>query len=128
MINSNNDLLNEIDATIDQLVKNADVLKNISSKKEYLEEVEALEKTQESLLAHLIHMDELLKTKKTTSISGESTLLAKSVHNKLGRSGYLNTVIRKKEKLEEKKETQKIPSKTKKPKIHKRRKFANKVA
>ncbi|PCI91706.1 hypothetical protein COB11_08215 [Candidatus Aerophobetes bacterium] len=127
MINSNNGLLKEIDATIDQLVKNAEVLKNISSKKEYVEEVDALEKTQESLLAHLIHMDELLKTKRCIPLSGESTLLAKSVHNKLGRSGYLNTVIKKKEKFEEKKEKQKIPSRAKKPKIHKRRTFAGKV-
>lgn len=125
MIDTDQDLLKEIDTTIDQLVKNADVLRHISSKKEYLEEVEALEKTQESLLAHLMHMDELLKTKKTTSISGESALLAKAVHSKLGRCGYLNNIIRNKEKFEEKNGSS-HPSKKTKPKIHKRKTFAKK--
>lgn len=120
MIDSNQDLLNEIDSTIDQLVKNATVLKNISSKKEYEEEVEALEKTQESLLAHLIHMDGKLKNKHVRTNLDEKPLLTKSVHNKLGRCGYLNQVLKTKEKIVEKTKTD-SPSKVKKPKIHKRK-------
>jgi len=60
MILNGDDILEEIDETIDQLLQNADVLKQIASHSEYREEKEALEKTQDSLLAHLIHMDCLL--------------------------------------------------------------------
>ena len=58
MIKSSKDLVGEIDQTIDQLIENAKVLNMISSETFYEEEMLALAKTQESLIAHLIHMDE----------------------------------------------------------------------
>lgn len=113
MIHSTDDVLTEIDSTIDQLLENAKALKKISSKDFYQEEISALEKTQESLIAHLIHMDEILKKKDRAS--HQQPLLASKVHDKLGRSGYLNQMLSKTESS--------VPynASTKKPKIHKRK-------
>ena len=58
------ELLNEIDATLDQLIKNAAALTEVSSDPLYNTEVEALQKMQESLLARLLHLDCFLKEKK----------------------------------------------------------------
>jgi hypothetical protein len=53
-------ILTDIDRTIDQLVQNEEVLKRIVRNPNYKAEILALKKTQESLLAHLIHMDHYL--------------------------------------------------------------------
>lgn len=53
-------ILAEIDATLDQLIQNAKSIQEISLKQLQTHEIDALQKTQESLLAHLIHMDKLL--------------------------------------------------------------------
>jgi hypothetical protein len=113
MIHSTDDVLTEIDSTIDQLLENAKALKKISSKEFYQEEILALEKTQESLIAHLIHMDEILK--KQDRASHHKPLLTSKVHDKLGRAGYLNQMLSKPESS--------VPctSSNKKPKIHKRK-------
>ncbi len=51
------EILNEIDATLDQLIKNAAALKEVADDTHLFA---ALHKTQESLLAHLIHLDDFL--------------------------------------------------------------------
>jgi hypothetical protein len=61
MIRSGDEILADIDDTLDRLIENADVIKKISFRTVYTSEVEALQKTQESLLARLVHMNELLK-------------------------------------------------------------------
>lgn len=64
MIQSEEQILAEIDATLDQLICNAEALKfaPIASVSEM--EIEALQKTQESLLAHVFHMNTLLDAEK----------------------------------------------------------------
>lgn len=57
------EVLNEIDITLDQLIKNAAALSEVTSDPLYQAEVEALQKMQESLLARLIHLDHFLKEK-----------------------------------------------------------------
>jgi len=57
------ELLAEIDSTIDQLVENGETLKRISVDPQYEVESAALEKTQESLLAHLMHLQAYLQEK-----------------------------------------------------------------
>ena len=56
------DIVQEIDKTLDQLIQNAEVI----SKADFTElsdtELEAFQKTQESLLQHLLHMDQFLST------------------------------------------------------------------
>lgn len=114
LIHSPDAVLLEIDATIDKLLENAKALKKIAHQDAYHEEISALEKTQESLIAHLIHMDEMLKKK--DRVSAQKPLLASKVHNKLGRAGYLNKILG---------HTDINPLQTpKKPKIHKRKVLA----
>ena len=57
------EVLNEMDATLDQLIQNAKALQGVDM--QYLSEIEidAFQKTQESLLHHLLHMDEVFETK-----------------------------------------------------------------
>ncbi len=122
MFTSQHDILSEIDETIEQLITNGKVLKKIETKKCYEQEADALGKAQESLLAHLIHMDDLLKSKASKTPAEKDSLLCSKVHKKLGRSGYLNTLIEKKEAIRNTSKTR--PSKG--PKIHKRKVYAEK--
>jgi hypothetical protein len=61
MIRSGEEILADIDATLDRLIENAGVIKHVSLNALFMSEVEALQKTQESLLARLVHMHDLLK-------------------------------------------------------------------
>ena len=119
MFSSRHDILSEIDETIDQLIKNGKVLKKIETKEYYERETQALEKTQESLLAHLIHMDDLLKNKKASNTASSDSLLTSDVHKKLGRSGYLNNLLEKKKRIQRSKSSSKRASKG--PKIHRKK-------
>ncbi len=67
------EILREIDNTLEQLLQNADVLQQIDDNPEYCQEKQALEKTQDSLLAHLIHMDCLLDREKISMKKKENT-------------------------------------------------------
>ena len=54
------EILADIDATLDQLIENANVINQISLNSLFQDEVDALQKTQESLLSRLINMQSLL--------------------------------------------------------------------
>jgi hypothetical protein len=58
------DILIEIDGTLDQLIRNAEVIEKVDLKDLSENEIDAFQKTQESLLQHLMHMDEFLVAKK----------------------------------------------------------------
>ena len=58
------DVLLEIDSTLDQLIRNAEVIHDVDLKSLSETEIDAFQKTQESLLQHLIRMDQFLKTKR----------------------------------------------------------------
>lgn len=60
------DILLEIDGTLDQLIKNAEVIQNVDLKELSETEIDAFRKTQESLLQHLLHMDQFLVTKRNS--------------------------------------------------------------
>ena len=60
------DIWIDIDGTLDQLIRNAEVIENVDLKELSETEIDAFQKTQESLLQHLIHMDEFLVTKRNT--------------------------------------------------------------
>lgn len=90
MIRSGEEILADIDGTLDQLIENADVLKRISLTTLYTSEVEALQKTQESLLARLVHMNDLLKGRKKPE-EGQEPL--ESIEKKILRFGKLNAQI-----------------------------------
>jgi len=90
MIRSGEEILADIDDTLDHLIANADAIKKISLSTLYISEVEALQKTQESLLARLVHMNDLLKSHKKTE-EGQSSL--DSPEEKILRFGKLNAEI-----------------------------------
>ena len=50
-------LHNEIESTLDHLISNAHVLKRIAFDEKFGDETSALQKTQESLLSHLIELE-----------------------------------------------------------------------
>lgn len=54
---SKEELLKDIDTTLDQLIQNAETIQAISTDSLFEEEICALQKTQQSLLAHLVHVD-----------------------------------------------------------------------
>lgn len=58
------EILIEIDNTLDRLIRNAETLANVNIQELSETEIEAFQKTQESLLHHLIHMDQSLEAKK----------------------------------------------------------------
>ena len=60
------EILLEIDGTLDQLIRNAEVLQKVDVKSLSETEIDAFQKTQESLLQHLIHMDQFLVTKRNS--------------------------------------------------------------
>lgn len=59
------EIVQEIDKTLDQLISNAQVISSADLKELSEIEVEAFQKTQESLLQHLLHMDQCLASKQT---------------------------------------------------------------
>jgi len=58
------EILFEIDETLDRLIQNAEAIENVDITDLSETEVNAFQNTQESLLQHFLHMDELLKQKK----------------------------------------------------------------
>ncbi len=89
MIRSSEEILADIDATLDQLIENADVMKIVSIESLFTCEVEALQKTQESLLARLVHMNDLLNDKKKNEESSDKGSF-NSIEQKVLKFGKLN--------------------------------------
>jgi len=58
------EILIEIDATLDQLIRNAEAIGKVDIDELSLMEIEAFQKTQESLIQHLVHTDERLEAKR----------------------------------------------------------------
>jgi hypothetical protein len=57
------EIVQNIDITLDQLIRNAEVLSKAELRDLSDTELDAFQKTQESLLQHLIQMDEILQNK-----------------------------------------------------------------
>ena len=52
------EIILEIDATLDRLICNAEAVQNVNFNELSETEIKAFQKTQESLLQHLMHMDQ----------------------------------------------------------------------
>ncbi|NGX59444.1 MAG: hypothetical protein KR126chlam3_00595 [Chlamydiae bacterium] len=61
MLESGEEIIEDIDATLEQLTQNAAALKVAKTSHHFDHEVENLERLQESLLARLMHRQSLLK-------------------------------------------------------------------
>lgn len=68
------EILFEIDETLERLVRNAEALQEAEKSRLSEVELEAFQKTQESLVHHLLHMDELFQShkKKPLQLRGRS--------------------------------------------------------
>lgn len=73
------EILSDIDATIDQLIENSDLLKQVENKPLFYFEMHALQKTQESLIARLAHMQELLHREKKQEAMSHFSMGTKKV-------------------------------------------------
>jgi len=58
------EILTEIDSTLDQLIQNAELIQNTNLDELSETEIEGFQKMQESLIQHLIHMDQHLEAKR----------------------------------------------------------------
>jgi hypothetical protein len=58
------EILMEIDTTLDRLIRNAETIQDVQLNDLSEMEIDAFQKTQESLLQHLMHMDQFLETKR----------------------------------------------------------------
>jgi|EndMetStandDraft_2_1072991.scaffolds.fasta_scaffold00089_16 hypothetical protein len=89
------EILIEIDATLDQLIRNAEVIQNVELKELSETEVVAFQKTQESLVQHLLHMDQFLETKRKSLKIQDKRSASYKIQEKLVKFEKLNTVCHK---------------------------------
>lgn len=90
MINSGEAILADIDSTLDQLIQNADAMNRITDRRLFTNEVQAMHKTQESLLARLMHMHELYDEEKKEMGEREQKMRLTTIEHKLAEFGRLN--------------------------------------
>lgn len=87
------EILIEIDATLDSLIRNAEALRSAEVSDLSEIEIDAFQKTQESLLHHLLHMDEAFEIKrKAIRIPNEKSASYK-IQEKLARFEKLKSEI-----------------------------------
>lgn len=89
MLGTGEEILADIDQTLDQLIENADVINHISFNALFTSEVQALQKTQESLIARLMHMHELLE-KDQKQVTTKKMHPLNQMEKKLKEFGQLN--------------------------------------
>ena len=85
MIRTHEEILADIDATLDQLITNSTAFNQMPMTPLFTTEIEALQKTQESLLARLVHMQAFLQKKNRSERAGFA-----GIEKKIARFGKLN--------------------------------------
>lgn len=90
------EILLEIDTTLDRLICNAEAIQNINLNELSEIELAAFQKTQESLLHHLMHMDEFLETKRQNLRIQNIKSARYQIAEKMDRFTKLKTVYQKK--------------------------------
>ena len=90
MINSGEAILADIDSTLDQLIRNADAMNRITDRQLFTSEVKAMHKTQESLLARLMHMHEVYEGEKSIAGEVKQKMRLATIEHKLAEYGRLN--------------------------------------
>ena len=70
-------IVQEIDKTLDQLIRNAEAISNADLQALSETEVDAFQKTQESLLQHLLSMDGLMVKKTTVCVQDSRSASAR---------------------------------------------------
>jgi hypothetical protein len=90
MLHSGEAILADIDATLDQLIDNAEAMRTVSRETLSEFEIESLQKTQESLLARLLHMDTLLDSEKRVVSLRKKSCSEGVLQQKIAEFGRLN--------------------------------------
>jgi hypothetical protein len=90
MISSAEIILSDMDSTLDQLLHNADAVHRITDRPLFTNEVKAMHKTQESLMARLVHMHELYEKEKKCIGLRAQKMRMKTIEHKLIEFGKLN--------------------------------------
>jgi hypothetical protein len=93
MLKSGEEILAEIDATLDQLILNAQVAHQTTLYILSENEQEAFHKTQESLLARFVHMNDLLEDSQRDKLRSRKKESYEQIQNKIRQFGNLNTNI-----------------------------------
>ncbi|MBY0528903.1 MAG: hypothetical protein K2P51_01795 [Rhabdochlamydiaceae bacterium] len=93
MIRSGEEILADIDATLDQLIRNAQTLETVIPDTFFANELQALQKTQESLLARLLHMNALLDEDQKKQRADKDPEKYVAVEKKVERFGKLTAQI-----------------------------------
>lgn len=88
MFSSVHEMVKDLSETIEQLLKNENALLKIEHCSEYRHELEALEKMQESLLSHAVHITDLIENDKRMTKRIE--VRVNSVREKILRYADLN--------------------------------------
>ena len=88
------EILTEIDTTLDQLICNAEVLQNTNLEELSEAEIEGFQKMQESLIQHLIHMDQYLETKRENLKTLNTRSASYKIQEKLVKFEKLKTEYR----------------------------------
>ncbi len=85
------EILMEIDTTLDQLIKNAEVLQDTNLEELSETEIEGFQKMQESLIQHLIHMDQHLEMKRKNLKTLDKRSASYKIQEKLTKFERLKT-------------------------------------
>lgn len=117
MLSTGEEILADIDQTLDQLIENADIINRISFNAVFTSEVQALQKTQESLMARLMHMHELLEKDKKQQLTTKKINSLHQIEEKLKEFGQLNAQL-----IEYLAQKVKMPEQIQKPHIRSHRK------
>lgn len=91
MFRSKEEILAELDSTLDQLLVNVETVNNVSPTDLSEIELQAIHKTQESLLARFMHTSDLLKETESKKLELNKKSELFQLKEKLRKFGELNT-------------------------------------
>ncbi len=92
MIKTGEEILADIDHTLDQLISNVAILQQVSECDTFTTEYAILHKTQQSLTARVIHMETLLDETGSLGLP-DTTILHDTIQKKIARYKRLNNQL-----------------------------------
>lgn len=90
---SGEEILDDLDTTLDELIINAHTLRQIQRIDRFETETKALERTQESLLARVLHRQQLLEEKRRRELSERAAEKKLIIDEKIRHFTELNTTL-----------------------------------
>ncbi len=88
---SGEEVLDDLDTTLDELIINAHTLREIQKTERFETESKALEKTQESLLARVLYRQKLLDEKRKKELSIKAAEKENMIDQKIEHFAKINT-------------------------------------